>query len=508
MPNAQDTYEQLADHARETALLTSIEGLLGWDEETYLPPAGGPYRAEQHACLARLIHGRQTDPRLGDWLGELIESPLAADPHSEPGAVIRNLKRRYDKKVKLPAALVEEMARTASLAQQAWREARQADAFATFEPLLAKTVDLKRQEAEAVGYAQTPYDALLDDYEPGETTANVAAVLAELRERLTPLVQQIVDSGNRPPDVLSGRFPIAAQEAFGKQAAAAIGFDFDAGRLDVTAHPFCGGGGPRDVRLTTRYDEADFVSGFFSILHEAGHGIYEQGLPPELYGLPTGEAISLGIHESQSRMWENLVGRSRAFWEHLYPAYLEAFPGVDQDASLDDFCFAINRAEPSLIRVESDEATYNLHIIIRFELEQALLTGDLQVADLPAAWNDRYRDYLGVTPPSDADGVLQDVHWSAGLFGYFATYSLGNLYAVQFFDQAEEEIGPLAAPGDGAFARGEFAPLREWLNQKIHAVGQRYSASELVEQVTGKPLSCEPLMRQLSSKFGQYYGFA
>lgn len=505
MATAETAYESLCAHARETALLSSVVGLLSWDEHTYMPPAAGEYRAEQTAHLAGMIHRRQTAPEVGEWLSELADSPLAADRHSDAGCVVHQLKREYEKKTKLPLTLVEELTRTASLSQQAWERARKADDFAQFQPWLEKTIDLKQQEAEALGYEKTPYDALLDDYEPGETTENVARVLGGLREQLTPLVAQIVESQRKAPrHLLEGEYPIERQAEFGRRAAADIGFDFDAGRLDVTAHPFCGGGGPRDVRLTTRYDARDFAGGFFSILHEAGHGLYEQGLPAQHYGLPTGEAVSLGVHESQSRMWENLVGRSRAYWERCLPQLQEAFPGALGGVGLEDFYFAVNDARPSLIRTESDEATYNLHIVVRFELEKALLEGDLAVADLPGAWNERYRDYIGVTPPNDADGVLQDVHWSAGLLGYFPTYSLGNLYAAQLFDQAREDLGDL----DEQFRRGEFGPLGRWLRESIHQHGQRYTAAELAERVTGRALSPEPLMTHLRGKFGELYGFA
>lgn len=497
-------YESLCAHTRETALLSSTAGLLQWDEETYLPPAGGEYRAEQQAYLARLVHQRQTDPKVGDWLDELADSDLAADPHSDSGAVIRQLRRDYDKKTKLPESLVAELSRMSSLGQQAWKEARKADDFATFQPLLEKTIELKKQEAEAVGYDQSPYDALLDDYEPGETAANLTTVLGDLRAELTPLVEQVTASGKRPDSsILTRSYPIATQEAFGKQAAKAIGFDFAAGRLDVTAHPFCGGAGPRDIRLTTRYDAKEFAGAFFSTLHEAGHGIYEQGLPADQFGLPLGEAVSLGIHESQSRMWENLVGRSRSFWQHFFEPLTDTFPEALSGVDLQAFYFAVNEAKPSLIRTESDEATYNLHIIVRFELEQALLAGNLSVADLPAAWNEKYREYLGIEPPSDADGVLQDVHWSAGLFGYFPTYTLGNLYASQLFVAAGQALGDL----DEQFASGEFQPLRDWLRTNIHQHGRRYAAGELAERATGKPLSHEPLITHLRSKYGELYGF-
>jgi carboxypeptidase Taq len=495
-------YESLCNHTRETAKLASIMGLLEWDERTKMPPAGGEYRAEQISYLAGEVHKRQTDKRVGEWLGQLDGSPLTADPHSVAGTVVRQLRRQFDKKTKLPQSLVEELSRTAVLGQQMWVEARKADDFAKFQPLLEKTIDLKRQEAAAIGYTATPYDALLDDYEPGATTAEVAVALGGLRDALTPLVEQIVGSSRKPDSELLKRdFSIDVQEAFGKAAAAAIGFDFNAGRLDVTDHPFCAGAGPRDIRITTRYNVNDFGDAFFSILHEAGHGLYEQGLPADQFGLPTGEAASLGIHESQSRMWENQVGRSRAFWEHFLPQAQAAFPSL-QGASLDQFYGAINEVRPSLIRVDADEVTYNLHILIRFELERALIENELQAADLPAAWNEKYRRYLGITPPNDADGALQDVHWSAGLFGYFPTYSLGNLYAGQFFAQASSELGDLPA----AFRRGEFQPLLDWLRSKIHVHGQRWSAGELAQKVTGKPLSHAPWIDQMRAKYGELYG--
>jgi carboxypeptidase Taq len=297
---------------------------------------------------------------------------------------------------------------------------------------------------------------------------------------------------------------VAQQEIFGTQAAEKIGFDFQRGRLDITHHPFCGGAGPNDIRMTTRYDEHFFNGGFFGILHEAGHGLYEQGLDVEQYGLPAGEAISLGIHESQSRLWENLIGRSRAFWEYFFPLAQKAYPTALSDVSCDEFHFAVNHSEPSFIRVEADEATYNLHILIRFELEQALIADDLKVADLPGAWNEKYTKYLGITPPDAALGVLQDIHWSAGLIGYFATYSLGNLYGSQFFEQADADLGGI----DRLSAQGDFAPLLGWLRKNIHSVGQRYSAAELVQHVTGKTLTHAPLMRHLRKKYGELYNLS
>ncbi|NOY30662.1 MAG: carboxypeptidase M32 [Planctomycetes bacterium] len=503
MTDINATYQLLCDQARETTMLARIQQLLEWDEQTKMPKAGGPYRAEQVAYMAGLVHKKRTAPEIGEWLEQLTQSPLAADLESDTGSNLHHLRRDYNKKTKLPQSLVEQLAKACTLGQQAWIEARQADDFKKFQPNLEEIIRLKREEATALGYEKTPYDPLLDDYEPGESTENVARILSELRDALVPLVQAIAESSQRPDASLLARsYPTDAQKSFGTEAARAIGFDFNAGRLDVTAHPFMTGLGPGDVRMTTRYDEHAFSDAFFGILHETGHGLYDQGLPREHYGLPLGEDVSLGIHESQSRMWENQVGRSRAFWEHFFPQAQAAFPAALKNVAIDDFYGAINDVRPSLIRVEADEVTYNLHILIRFELEQALIEDRLQVADLPGAWNEKYEHYLGITPPSDADGVLQDVHWSAGLFGYFPTYALGNLYAAQFFAQAEGDLGDL----DKQFRQGKFSPLREWLRKNIHAQGRRYTAAQLALRVTGSTLSHESLIRHLASKYGKIYG--
>ncbi len=500
---AVSAFEQLCGFTRETAVLESVQGVLEWDERTYMPVDAGEYRAEQLAYLSRLIHERRIDSRLGGWLDELETGPLAADPHSDAGTTLRQLRRDFDKRRRLPVRLVEELTRACVLGQQVWVKARAANDFAMFAPALSRIIELKREQAMALGYVEHPYDALLDDYEPAAKTADVARVLEGLRRELAPFVAAILDSGKQAPvELLKRSYPVGAQEAFGKVAAAAIGFEFQRGRLDVTHHPFCTGLGPKDCRITTRYDEHYFPQAFFGILHEAGHGIYDQGLRVEQYGLPPGTYVSLGIHESQSRLWENLVGRSLPFWEHFFPHAQAAFPEALRGVPLADFHFAINNVRPSLIRVEADEATYNLHIIVRFELEQALLTGELSVADLPAAWSGKYRELLGIEPPNAANGVLQDIHWSAGLIGYFPTYSLGNLYAAQLFDAADRDLGGLAAQ----FRRGEFQPLREWLREKVHAPGQCYPAAELAQRATGQPLGHAPLMRQLRERLGALYG--
>jgi len=496
------TFDELCDHLRETALLSSVEALLGWDERTKMPVRGGPYRAEQSALLAVMVHGRRIDPRVGDWLAELESSPLATDSHSDAGTVIRRTRLDFDKQVKIPQSLVEEITRTTVLGQQTWVEARKNDDFKSLAPVLEKIISLKQQQAEAVGYEESPYDALLDDFEPGETTANVRQILEDLRRDLVPLVAAIAESPNRPDrSILTRDYPVEIQEQFGTTIAARIGFDFGRGRLDTTHHPFCTGLGPHDCRITTRYDSQFFPSAFFGILHEAGHGLYELGMRSEWHGLPPGSYTSLGIHESQSRFWENMVGRSEPFWNWCMPLAQQHFPDSLAEAKADDVYVAVNAVQPSLIRVEADEVTYNLHIIIRFELERQLLDERLAVSDLPDAWNDMYVELLGIRPKDDAEGVLQDVHWSAGLIGYFPTYSLGNLYAAQLFAAAQKDLGNLA----DMFRKGEFAPLLGWLREKIHQQGRRLGAVELVEEATGEAPDPSYLMNHLSEKLLPLY---
>lgn len=504
MNEAQKAYDALIRESREIARLASIGSLLSWDEHTYMPQGGAENRAEQSSMIARMVHERATSPKIGEWLAAIEASDLVRDPHSNIGANVREYRRSYDRATKIPAALVEELSRTEVLAQQAWAEARKQSDFLKFAPWLRKTVDLKKQEAECVGYQGHIYDALLDPYEPDETSANLRGVFEGLRGPLVDLIERIAGSSRKPPvELLERTYPSALQEQLARLGARTIGFDFDAGRLDVSVHPFCSDEGPGDVRITTRYDEQYFGDAFFGVLHETGHALYEQGLPKkDLFGQPIAEAISLGIHESQSRLWENLVGRSKSFWEHFLPKAKDVFGETMRDVTLDAWHFAINDIRPSLIRVEADEATYNLHILLRFELEQAMLTGDLAVDDLPGAWSERMQKYLGITPPNDAKGCLQDIHWSGGSIGYFPTYTLGNLYASQFFEQAGKDLGAL----DAQFAKGEFGPLLGWLREKIHRHGKRYSARELVKRATGSELSAKPLLDHLNRKASELYG--
>ena len=504
MPAIQELYDELVTELRRVWLLGSCSGMLGWDRETHMPSGGAEHRANQLSLLAGLGHQWLTNPRVGELLDALQAGNDPGDPDGAIAVNVREAQRTYDRATKLPQRLVEEISRVTTLSQQAWIQARRESAFATFQPWLQQVVDLKREEAQAVGFAADgqPYDALLDEYEPGTTSADVSAAFTPLRAALVPLLAAIRDSSVEPQSsILTRRFPIDSQERFGRRAAAAIGFDFDRGRLDVTAHPFCSGIGPGDCRLTTRYDAHHFPGAFFGTLHEAGHGIYEQGLDPDAAGTAMGEAVSLGIHESQSRMWENFVGRSHAFWQYFYADAQKAFSEALSDVSLEDFHAAINDVRASFIRVEADEVTYNLHIMLRFELEQPLITGDLQPTDLPAVWNEKFAGYFGITPDNDAQGCLQDIHWSAGLIGYFPTYALGNMYAAHFFNCLARDVGD---PGE-MFARGEFASLKSWLNENIHRRGKQYPAGRLLEVVTGKTLSHEPLVSHLHQKYEPLY---
>lgn len=503
-PTMSDAYTLLIAELREIALLGTIQSVLGWDERTHLPPKGAPHRAKQTSLLAKLSHERFTSPRIGQWLAEVEGSPLMADRYGDAAVNVRQTRRAYDRATKLPTSLVQALTETAVLGEQAWAEARAKSDFSLFSPWLTKTLDLKRQEAACVAApGQSAYDALLDEYEPAASAAELAKVFEHLRGELVELVGKISSSGRKAPtDILKRRYPAELQEQLSKSVATAVGYDFSAGRLDVSVHPFSTDLGPGDSRITTRYQERWFSDGFYSTLHETGHSLYSQGLPAEHFGTPRGQYVSLGIHESQSRLWENLVGRGRPFWQFFFPKLKQTFDDVLADVSEDDWYFAINDIGPSLIRTESDEATYNLHVLLRFELETALLSGDLAVPDLPTAWNAKMKQYLGVTPPDDARGCLQDVHWSGGAIGYFPTYTLGNLYAAQFFEQATKDLGTL----DADLARGEFAGLLGWLRQNIHRHGQTYTAGELVKNITGRELSPEPLLKHLKAKSSELYG--
>ena len=496
-------YDQLLTASREISLLASCAAVLSWDEQTYMPREGAQHRSAQLGLLAGMVHEKATDPRLGNWLLEAEQGGGLGLPDAPLAVNVREWRRAFDRATKLPKRLVEELARATSLGQQVWVEARAAASYARFQPAFEKILALKREEAACLGAGPADYDALLNDYEPGATAADLAPLFETLRQGLVPLIEAIAAAPRRPDiGVLKRDYPTERQRVFGEMVAAQFGFDFQRGRLDVTAHPFCTEVGPDDCRITTRYNPRDFSDAFFGILHETGHGLYEQGLDRTHRGTPMGEAVSLGVHESQSRLWENAVGRSRPFWRQAFPQAKRVFREALHDVSEDAFLFAVNEVKPSLIRVQADEVTYSLHIIIRFELERALLAGELSPADLPAAWAEKYQSYLKLTPGNDAEGCLQDIHWSAGLFGYFPTYTLGNVFAAQLFDRAQQDLVDLPQQ----IERGDFAGLLGWLREKIHRHGKRWRSTELVFQATGAQPSPQPFLAQLTRKFGELYG--
>lgn len=500
-------YDQLLEHVKQANLLGSTGSILGWDQETLMPPKGLAHRTRQLAQIAKLTHQMKTDPQIGEWLDECEDDEaLTGDPISASAVNIREWRRDYDKATKLPEELVVEMSETTSQAKHAWAEARQANKYEDFKPWLAKVVELNQRKAECFGWDSEkgePWDALADSFEAGMTAASVAEVFTPLRERLVDLLGDILGSKAGPTNTFNElKLPVDQQKAFVKAISAEVGFDYDRGRLDESTHPFCSGSHCNDVRMTTRFHEDNVNDALGSTLHESGHGIYEQGLPEEHIGTPMGLAVGLSIHESQSRMWENQVGRSKAFWAWCYPKLAEFFGDATAELTQEQIYGGANIVNPGLIRVEADEATYNLHIMIRFEIERLLMKGELDVDDLPEVWNAKYKEYLQVDVPDDRRGCMQDIHWSMGAIGYFPTYTMGNLYCAQFFEAAQEELGDLNA----MFAAGDFAPLRRWLNENIHAHGKRYRSADLVEHVTGKPLSADPLMRHLEGKLRPLYG--
>jgi len=505
--STQALYAKLAELRSETAILRSVAGLLAWDQETYMPSAGADARAVQSGVMAMLQHQRATDARIADLLASCEgDGELNADG-SQSASELREIRRDFDLATKLPEKLVRELAETGSKAQHAWKEARAKSDFKSFQPLLEKMMELTKEKAQAYGVPAGGelYDALINEYEPDARAADIAAVFGPLKARLSDFIKDIADNGTAPDtSMLETQIPEAAQHAFGLEVLRGIGFDLDAGRLDTTTHPFCEGLAPGDTRLTTRYNESRFTDALYGTMHEGGHGLYEQGLPKSVdsNGMPSAEAVSLGIHESQSRLWENFVGRSQPFWTWAKPIADKHFGGALNGVSTAQLTAAVNTATPSFIRVESDEGTYNLHVMLRFELERAMLSGDLAVKDLPGAWNELFESMFGLKVADDAHGCLQDVHWSFGLIGYFPTYTLGNLYAAQLWDAANEQITDI----DDKMARGEFSELLAWLRTNIHQHGRRYSAAELCENATGKPLSIEPLMAHLERRIKPAYG--
>jgi carboxypeptidase Taq len=498
-----DPISALRAHLAPIEDLKKAAQVLSWDQETYMPPGGAEARAQQVSTLQTTAHERFVTDETGALLEDAEDAlPDDADPLGDDASLVRVVRRDYERARKLPTDLVQRLSEAVSHAKEAWKEARAADDFDHFAPHLEQIVQLNIEKAEALGYPDERYDALLDEYEPGMRTAEVADTFQALRDDLVPIVDAIAEREPPASDFLRDRYPVDRQKAFGESILEDIGYDFERGRQDASAHPFTTSFAVSDVRLTTRYDEHYLPAALFATLHEAGHGLYEQGIDPDLARTPLAEGASLGIHESQSRLWENLVGRSRPFWRHYYADLQDAFPEALGDVDRDAFYRAANKVEPSLIRVEADEVTYNLHVMLRFELERGLITEDLQVEDLPALWNDRMDDYLGVVPDTDANGVLQDVHWSLGAIGYFPTYALGNLMSVPIFNAAQEALPDL----DAQIEQGSFAPLLDWLRTHVHQHGRKLEAPDLLERVTGDTLRAGPWLDYIRTKYGAIYG--
>lgn len=482
--------------------LSEANALLEWDQQTYMPPGASAARAEQSATLSELIHELFTAEETGRLLSGSEADTKGQFADSDDVRMLAVVRRNYDQATKLPADLVKDLARHTALSQDVWVRARKANDFGDFAPSLQKMLDLKRRQAECLGYTDHIYDALIHPFEPGMTQASVAAIFADMKPGLVALAHAIANSKNPVDDsILHGEFPVEKQRELTLRVVNQIGFDMERGRQDVAAHPFCTNFSRDDVRITTRFNTEIFSQALYASLHEAGHAMYEQGSPAEYEGTALAGGVSLGVHESQSRLWENLVGRSRAFSAYLFPIVSETFPKAFAGVDVESFYRAVNKVEPSLIRVEADEVTYNLHILMRFELECDLLTGMLKVADLPEAWNAKMREYLGITPPDNAYGVLQDVHWSAGLIGYFPTYTLGNLISAQLW-QALRAANPNL---DLQLAQGECSAVLSWLRENIHRYGQKYLPTELIQRATGAPLSSGPYLEYLTAKFGDIY---
>jgi carboxypeptidase Taq len=493
---------ELKQRLRTIEDLHNVERVLNWDEATYIPPGGTEARGRQVALLSSLAHERLSDPAIGRLLDSLTPWADAQGSDSDAAALVRVARRDYDRATRVPPAFVHRLAEHTAASYHAWERARPANDFAAMRPLLETTVALSRELASFhPGYAH-PYDSLIDLAEDGMTVAAIRALFAELRAGLVPLIEKIRVRPELDDRCLSGNFPEPAQQAFGEAVVRAFGYDFARGRQDKTAHPFMIKLGRGDVRITTRYRDDCLSDGLFSTLHEAGHAMYEQGIDDSLDGTPLYHGTTAGVHESQSRLWENLVGRSLPFWRHWYPRLKAAFPDALNGADVDTFYSAINKVAPSLIRTDADEVTYNLHVMLRFDLELAMLEGTLAVTDLPEAWRARIRSDLGVAPEDDRDGALQDVHWYGGIVGgAFQSYTLGNVMSAQFFAAARREIGDL----DAQIGAGEFKPLRGWLTDHIYRHGRKFTAPELVERATGEPLSIAPYLAYLNAKYGALY---
>jgi carboxypeptidase Taq len=496
--NTNAVFSELNIHLRRAHLLDSIGQLLGWDEQVNLPPDSAAQRAAQHAALAETTHAALSDPRMGELITalETQRETLTLDQQ----VVVRWARRDYDRATKLPAEFVREKAQQGSRGYHAWAEAKKKADFASYAPVLEKNLELAKREAAYLGHAAFPYDYMIDRHDPGMSAAVIEKLFDELKSGLVPFVREMVGSPIKARTDLMRGFPVERQRDFLREVTEKIGFNYQRGRIDVSLHPFCSGTGA-DIRMTTRFDADNPLDSLFSSIHETGHGLYEQGLASDQHHTALGQAAGMGVHESQSRLWENQAARSRGFWRFFEPKFRAAFSEQLESVSSDELYLAINAVEPTLIRVDADEVTYNLHIVLRFELEKKLFAGTLAVRDLPKAWNDASQALLGLTPSNDCEGVLQDVHWSDGAFGYFPSYCVGNMMAAQLWYRALT----LRPKLEEEFARGDFTWLLSWLRETIHAQGKRLDTLGLVRHATGEELSPKWLLRYLKERYGPLY---
>jgi len=497
----KDPYNELHKLSYQTSLLTGISGLIGWDQETMMPSGAACIRAEQCQALAGIIHDKKTSKTFKTALSKLIDlesGKLIVKGLKAPQiAAVKAWARDFNKEMALPKKFVEEFTKLTSQSMMIWERAKKEDAFQSFAPYLDRIISMNREKAELVGYKNHPYDALMDDYEPRITTADVETLFSGLKKTLTPMIKKIGSKKPIDDSFLFGKFAAEKQLEFGHKILDSMGYEMSKGRLDQSSHPFSSAAHPTDSRITTRIHPTSLMSNISAILHEGGHALYEMGLPIEHYGSPLGEAASFGIHESQSRFFETRIGLSKPFWTHFLPLLQKTFKGPLEKVSLDTFYKAINRVEPSLIRIEADEVTYNLHIVLRFELEKALIEGKLKVRDLPEAWNAKMKEYFGIIPESNREGCLQDIHWSMGAFGYFPSYALGNIYASHLFLGFEKDH----SDWESKVANGDLHFIKEWLNSQVYSHGRQFTSKDLLEKATNRTLSSDAFNEYLLGKY-------
>ena len=498
-----NNYQNLVRWLEEISRLNGVMSTIAWDQEVMMPAGAADARAKQIAALAGVIHERMTNPALGECLDELHNH--LGDFDAIALCNIQEARRDFDLMTRIPNQLVQALAELGSRGHTVWVRARRENKFSDFAPVLDEFLKLKKEWAACAFPDLTTYDANIDQFERGTTAAEIAVIFEQLKDTLIPLIHEIKEQSYQPDTTfLHGHFPVEKQAALARKISENIGFQYDKGRMDVSVHPFCGGSHPTDVRITTRYNESDFVESLYAVIHETGHALYEQGRMLEFGDLPVSESLTMGIHESQSLFWERMIGQSREFCTHYFATICEAFPGNLKRATVDSFYQAINACAPGFIRVEADELTYPLHVILRFEIEKGLFDGSVAVADLPEVWNEKMDTYLGIKPPTDTLGVLQDSHWSSGAFGYFPSYTLGAIYACQFYKAMQKELPDT----DKAIESGNFKPIKDWLNENIHSQGRRNSPQELVLRRAGEPLNPQHLIDYLQTKYRALYRLA